>query len=155
VSVRVSAELPHREVVGQMLRALCLHLEQRHGCAGLEWCVRSAFHEAFNNVVEHAGGPGAHEVVTVEARVEATQFVLEVIDEGKGFDFEAVSREEPPSLETLDEGGMGLFIIRSVMTAVSYTCGSTNRLTMVKQWSDCRPARAAHTEGEEDEGKRC
>jgi anti-sigma regulatory factor (Ser/Thr protein kinase) len=50
----VPGELRFRDLVGSMVRAVCLRVERDAGCAGLEWRLMSAYNEAFNNIVEHA-----------------------------------------------------------------------------------------------------
>ena len=61
----VPGELRFRDLVGSMVRAVCLRVERDAGCAGLEWRLMSAYNEAFNNIVKHAYAvdPGEVEVV--------------------------------------------------------------------------------------------
>lgn len=152
-TARVPAALAYRPVVSEMVRAVCEMVERTERCHGLGWQVVSAFHEAFNNVVQHASG-SEHSEVTVEVRVDAQQLVLELTDQGPGFDLDALDLSEPPKIDTLDRGGMGLFIIRCTMTTVRYERGSTNRLTMIKSLSECRHKTSAQN-GSESEGTPC
>jgi anti-sigma regulatory factor (Ser/Thr protein kinase) len=138
--MRVRAELAAREDVGVVLRAVCQVVERAHGCSGLEWRVVSAFNEAFNNVVEHAYAPEHPGEACIEVTVDSARLVLELRDNGRGFDFEARVRESLPEVDSLDEGGMGLFIIRNAMSSVSYERGAPNRLRMTQDLSAIRGA---------------
>lgn len=145
----VPGELRFRDLVGSMVRAVCLRVERDAGCAGLEWRLMSAYNEAFNNIVEHAYAvdPGEVEVVLL---VDDEEVVLRMIDQGAGFDFEdAGARDEAPALDSLSEGGMGLFIIRNAMSSVTYERRQDkNLLTMTKTLSECAAPTSATSHGD-------
>jgi serine/threonine-protein kinase RsbW len=148
----VPGELRFRDLVGSMVRAVCLRVERDAGCTGLEWRLMSAYNEAFNNIVEHAYAvaPGDVEVVLL---VDDEAVVLRMIDQGAGFDFDdAGASEQAPAFDTLSEGGMGLFIIRSAMSSVTYERRQDkNLLTMTKTLSEC----AAVSSASSQEDPRC
>lgn len=134
----VPGELRFRDLVGSMVRAVCLRVERDAGCAGLEWRLMSAYNEAFNNIVEHAYAvePGDVEVALL---VDDDAVVLRMTDHGAGFDYhEAGASDQVPALDSLSEGGMGLFIIRNAMSSVTYERRQDkNLLTMTKTLSEC------------------
>ncbi len=134
----VPGELRFRDLVGSMVRAVCLRVERDAGCAGLEWRLMSAYNEAFNNIVEHAYAvvPGEVEVVLL---VDDNKVVLRMVDQGDGFNFhDAGASDTVPELDSLSEGGMGLFIIRNAMSSVTYERRQDkNLLTMTKTLSEC------------------
>lgn len=118
-------ELLTRAVRGMVAAA---GLPQRD-CAHVELAVA----EAVNNVVRHAyhGEPG--HPVELLFTLEAGHFTIEVTDEGTPmperpapvFDF------DPKDIQHLPEGGMGLFLIHSVMDEVEYRRhGARNCLSM-------------------------
>jgi anti-sigma regulatory factor (Ser/Thr protein kinase) len=148
----VPGELRFRDLVGSMVRAVCLRVERDAGCTGLEWRLMSAYNEAFNNIVEHAYAvsPGDVEVVLL---VDDEAVVLRMIDQGAGFDFDdAGASDQVPAFDTLSEGGMGLFIIRSAMSSVTYERRQDkNLLTMTKTLSEC----AAVSSASSQEDPRC
>ena len=144
----VPGELGFRDLVGLMVREVCRRVERDARCEGVEWRVVSAFNEAFNNIVEHAyaATPGDVEVALT---VEQDRLVLRLVDQGEGFNFDhAGASEQPPELDTLSEGGMGLFIIRKAMTEVTYERRhNRNLLTMTKNLSECaRNSESPHGE---------
>lgn len=153
-NARVPGDLRYRDVVGDMLRGVCRHVEAVARRDGLETRMISAFNEAFNNVTLHGRLPEEAADVEVRLRVDAARLVLEICDQGPGFDFDSVAVRAAPAFEALDRGGMGLFIIRRAMTHVSYERGRTNRLTMVLDYA-AEPATAAPGAGANDEGTQC
>ena len=145
----VPGELRFRDLVGSMVRAVCLRVERDAGCAGLEWRLMSAYNEAFNNIVEHAYAidPGEVEVVLL---VDDEEVILRMIDHGAGFDFnDAGASDQAPPLDSLSEGGMGLFIIRNAMSSVTYERRQDkNLLTLTKTLSECAAVSSATSHGD-------
>ena len=93
--------------------------------------VISAFSEAFNNVVWHAYGGRRTEVIEVGVEISASCISLTVSDTGEGFDIDSV---EDPDLPAMPEGGLGLWIIKSLMSRMSYERGERNVITMAKDF---------------------
>lgn len=139
----VPGELGFRDLVGLMVREMCRRVERDARCEGVEWRVVSAFNEAFNNIVEHAYA-AARGDVEVALTVEHDRLILRLIDQGEGFNFgDSGANEQPPELDTLSEGGMGLFIIRRAMSEVFYERRQDrNLLTMVRSFAECRASDA-------------
>lgn len=92
--------------------------------------VVSAFGEAFNNVALHAYGGGQHGDAIIEIRWTSDVLTMELTDSGRSFDPDAVAL---PELDSLPEGGMGLFIMRSFVDDLAYEPGPPNRLRMIKR----------------------
>jgi len=72
--------------------------------------LKLALTEACSNSVRHAYEEGREGVVEVRYDLRADRIAVEVADDGSGFDPEVIERAE----EELDEGGLGLAIIRAV-----------------------------------------
>src|SRR5262245_21812745 len=72
--------------------------------------LKLALTEAVSNSVRHAYADGAG-FVSIGYELSGTALVVEVVDDGKGFD-----PERPPALEgeELTEGGLGIAIIRTI-----------------------------------------
>jgi serine/threonine-protein kinase RsbW len=84
--------------------------------------------EAFINAVAHAGDAR----VLVAAWVRDERLVLEVSDEGTGFDVAQLGHAEPPDLDA--EHGRGLFLIHRLMDRVRIdSCGSGTTIRMEAQ----------------------
>jgi serine/threonine-protein kinase RsbW len=72
--------------------------------------LKLALTEACTNSVRHAYEEGREGVVEVRYALAADRIEVEVADDGDGFDPALVTA----SLEDLDEGGLGIAIIRAV-----------------------------------------
>ena len=90
----------------------------------------SAFGEAFNNVAIHGFRGMPVGSVDIEVSWTAAELVIEMTDSGRSFDPDTV---EPPVLDELPEGGMGIFIMRSFMDEVAYKPGPPNVLRLSKR----------------------
>ncbi|MBI3945815.1 MAG: ATP-binding protein [Armatimonadetes bacterium] len=96
-------------------------------CADLELAVG----EAFANAVRHGSPRGEQDRVTVRCLVGRDAVVVEVADEGLGFDRSEVVLPRP---EEIREGGMGIFYMEAVMDSVEFeytTRGMVVRLAKV------------------------
>ncbi len=143
-TARIPGELRHRDIAGAMVSAVCARVEGAAGRPGLEWQVLSAYNEAFNNIVRHAYATSRGDV-ELTLQVDDDSVVLRLVDHGEGFDFaRAGSLDAPPEFDRLSEGGMGLFIIRKLMSEVTYERHhGRNHLTMTKRLSElARSSRA-------------
>lgn len=90
--------------------------------------IKLAVGEACNNVVLHSKSENTYEM-TITNKLNELQ--IEIIDQGKGFD---MSSYQKPSPEMLQENGMGLFIIQSLMDDVKIETsnGVGTRIVMTK-----------------------
>ena len=93
--------------------------------------LKLALTEACSNSVKHAYASGRQGTVEVRYELDGERLVVEVVDQGDGFDpavVEAMEREE-------DEGGLGIAIIRAVTDELdigSRPGGDGSRLRFVK-----------------------
>ena len=94
--------------------------------------VQLAVGEALANAAEHAALGGATRF-DVHAFVEGDALVIEVRDNGRGFDVSKHSRAAARETDRLR--GYGTFIMRAVMDRVEYTSGGTC-VRLVKRFAD-------------------
>ena len=98
--------------------------------------IELAVDEACSNVVDHAyRGLNPHPNFNIAVYAEENNFVIDVIDRGKPFNFSA--HVFPKFPDHWDEGnvrGVGLFLIRKTVDEVSYEQlpDKRNRLRLVK-----------------------
>ncbi|MGD9874910.1 MAG: ATP-binding protein [Kiritimatiellia bacterium] len=98
--------------------------------------IELAVDEACSNVVDHAyRGLNPHPNFNLSVYVEDNNFVIDVVDRGKAFNFSAHILPKFP--DHWDEGnvrGVGLFLIRKTVDEVSYEQlpDKRNRLRLVK-----------------------
>ena len=79
-----------------------------------------AVSEACTNAIRHAIRDNPSAKVIVRFRLTKAELIIEVSDQGDGFNFEAIL---PPEFDRHPEGGYGLYIIRKIMDEVRYTRG--------------------------------
>src|SRR5215211_1045968 len=72
--------------------------------------LKLALTEACSNSVRHAYEEGREGAVDIRYELSEDRLVVEVTDEGSGFDPDVLERAQ----EELDEGGLGIAIIRAV-----------------------------------------
>ncbi|MDZ7808708.1 MAG: ATP-binding protein [Gracilimonas sp.] len=96
--------------------------------------IRLAVDEAYTNIIKHAYGNDASEMVNIEIGSDDDQLWITLIDRGKSFDPD--SYREPDLMKRVKEkkrGGMGVYLIRKVMDQVHYNrIGKSNEIRMVK-----------------------
>jgi len=93
-----------------------------------------ALEEVFTNIVRHGTQPGKVPSVEVSLVVATDGLTMTIEDDGPRFD--PLSLPAPDITACLDErpvGGLGVFLVRQMMDAVSYQyLGTRNRLSMTK-----------------------
>jgi serine/threonine-protein kinase RsbW len=101
------------------------------------FAVRLALEEALVNAIHHGNQDDPSKPVTVRFLVGAERTLIEVHDQGAGFDPNEVP--DPLAPENLERSsGRGLHLIRAYMTWVRYN-DSGNCVTMCKNREDMPP----------------
>ncbi len=94
------------------------------------YAVRLALEEGITNAIRHGNQLDPNKQVTANCRLAANRVLIEILDQGHGFDPERVpDPTEPENLER--PGGRGLLLMRSYMTRVEYSPRG-NHLVMEK-----------------------
>jgi anti-sigma regulatory factor (Ser/Thr protein kinase) len=93
--------------------------------------ARVCIAEVAANVLEHGGGTGATEI-TITLRASDAGLDIEIKDTGRPFDITAApTRALPQSIESANIGGLGLHLIRSYASNITYRReGACNHLTL-------------------------
>jgi serine/threonine-protein kinase RsbW len=98
--------------------------------------VQMAVDEACANVIEHAYRGRPDGTIDIRCEKRGKEFVVTIQDLGERFDPKQVARPRTNApLSKRNIGGLGLFFMHKLMDKVTFefTCGSGNRLTMVKK----------------------
>ena len=93
--------------------------------------LKLAVTEACSNSVRHGYGNGGEGTVEILYELQSDRFVVEVADDGPGFDAQGDRVEE----DALEEGGLGIAIIKAVsdeFEAGQRSHGRGSRLRFVK-----------------------
>lgn len=122
------------ERVVELVRRECLVMGFAHRQVALN--VPVALTEAVSNAILRGNRDDPAKNVHVRAEVDSVRLVLEIGDEGNGFDLDA-SLIDPTTPGNLDrEDGRGLFLMRSLMDTVERVDmphGSKVRMTLHRE----------------------
>ncbi len=129
MDVRIPSDVQYIEAIVQQVVARCAaqHFSRRH----LALNVPVALTEALSNAILRGNGDDRAKSVRVRAAFHADRMVVEVRDEGVGFDLEACT-EDPTTAENLmREDGRGLFLMRRLMDEVERFSDGGNVVRLV------------------------
>ena len=127
----IELSIPHRSEYVSMIRLTVTSIASRMGFDIEEIeDMKVALSEACSNAILH-GGCGEQENFLVQFIREQKRLVISVSDFGKGYSVQSL---QEPSAEELNEGGLGIFIIKSLMDDVKIKSGSSQgtSITMIK-----------------------
>jgi serine/threonine-protein kinase RsbW len=124
------ADFVYRPVAIDLIATLSAHVAQ--GDRAFVHAMITAFGEAFNNVVMHGYRGRVGGSIEVDVELSPAAMVVRLRDDGRHIDFAEV---RPPDLDAMPEGGMGMFMIRSLVDEVTYRAGTPNVLTLTKRAS--------------------
>jgi serine/threonine-protein kinase RsbW len=141
VQVRLPSRLESIRSVSDMTTkyARRAHLEEQDA-----YQCKLAVDEACSNIIRHAYGGDSTGVFDVLIRIDDGVCEIQLTDYGEPYDPQDIpSPTMGNTIEEAQPGGLGLYLIRSVMDEVSYTPGlQGNQLVMVKRRSpDNHPSR--------------
>ena len=130
LEVEIPSDVRYIERVVEIVRHQCRAMSfESHHCS---LNVPVALSEALANAILRGNAEDPDKHVTVRASLTARNLVLEVQDEGLGFDIESctVDVSDPDNLER--EDGRGLFLMRQLMHRVEQYAdgGNVVRLTL-------------------------
>ncbi|MEN9790520.1 MAG: hypothetical protein RLZZ63_178 [Gemmatimonadota bacterium] len=127
---RIPSDLAQIEAIVAQVVHRCR--ECRFDARQLSLNVPVALTEAIANAMLRGNGDDAAKEVRIRAEVSEARLVVEVEDEGEGFDLDACC-DDPTTPENLErEDGRGLFLMRTLMDEVVRVEGAANvvRLTL-------------------------
>ena len=89
-----------------------------------------AVSEACSNIIRHSYKESADGEIILKCRPERGKLTISIRDFGAKFDAETIG---PPDLDSVTPGGLGIYMIKSVMDEVEYDCshdvGTEMRMT--------------------------
>ncbi|MDN4527293.1 anti-sigma B factor RsbW [Fictibacillus fluitans] len=99
--------------------------------------IKIAVSEACTNVVNHAYTDSEKGQIRIGCGVYDNRLEIMVVDHGKSFDYDDVNKSLGPvegkSVEQLNEGGLGLFLIESLMDKVEIS-GEAGVIVMMTKY---------------------
>lgn len=132
VEIVIPSQTRYLDFIGGIGERLVKELDDFSGdLEELAYQLNLVLTEATANVIKHAASTADKNSVKVVISIERDELTIKVYDRGAGFVLEDVPL---PDLDHPKEHGMGLFFIRSIMDAVTYTTHSeANVLEMKKK----------------------
>lgn len=118
-----------RAIVEQVLDQL-----EAHGWAKSDiFSIHLAIEEALVNAIKHGNGLDADKQVQIDCRISSTRFLIEISDEGEGFDLKTLP--DCTAEENLEAPcGRGVMLMHEFMTRVEYN-DRGNRVLLEKERS--------------------
>ncbi|MEO7966948.1 MAG: ATP-binding protein [Gemmatimonadaceae bacterium] len=132
IDLRFPSDLRYIEQIVGVVARNCAELAFPSRVVNLQ--VPVALSEALSNAILYGNRHDSSKRVRLRARVDDRALVLEVADEGTGFDLDACT-SDPTSEENIDrEDGRGLFLMRRFMDRVERfnDGGNVVRLTLLR-----------------------
>lgn len=114
----------------RLLESICRGHRDESDC----FALRLAMEEAFGNAFKHGNDEDPDKTVRVAYRLDADSVIIDVEDQGPGFDWSSVP--DPTTSENIEiPSGRGIMLMRAFMTDVQFL-GNGNRVRMTYQWPD-------------------
>jgi serine/threonine-protein kinase RsbW len=133
LDLRFPSDVQHIEgIVAEVVRRCEAH---RFPPRALALNVPVALTEALSNAILRGNREEAGREVRVRADFSDAQLVLEVTDEGEGFDLDACTEDATTDENIGREDGRGLFLMRKLMDRVERFRGDGNvvRMTLLRK----------------------
>lgn len=119
VDVVIPTQTKYLDLIGSIGERIAKELDNYTGDKeSLAYQLNLVLTEATANVIKHANDENHKHTVRISISLFENTLNIKVYDHGQGFD---LSQVPEPDFENPKESGMGLFFIRSVMDAVTYT----------------------------------
>lgn len=111
-------------------------LAQRHGLPDAALDMHVALDEVLSNIVKYAYDDAARHEIRIRLTAASDRLEAEVEDDGKAFDPLLASQRDPSvPLTRREPGGLGVSVVKRLMSAVSYRRGDgRNRLTLIRRF---------------------
>ncbi|SFI19965.1 serine/threonine-protein kinase RsbW [Tindallia magadiensis] len=130
----IEISIPHRAEYVSLIRLTVASIANRMGfdIEDIE-DIKVALSEACSNAIMHGGCPKDDNFI-VQFLLEKASLTISVSDFGKGYQKESIPE---PNTEELREGGLGIFIIKSLMDDVHIDSGN-NQGTSIRMIKNLR-----------------
>ncbi|MEL6105046.1 MAG: ATP-binding protein [Planctomycetota bacterium] len=132
---KLKREIPSDTSVGsELVNELLAAMTEREWPAPDLFRTQLAYEEAIVNAIRHGNRSDPEKSVTVEMTCGPDRVVIQITDEGDGFNPSEVP--DPREEELLEvPGGRGVLLIHEIMNQVTYN-DRGNQITMVKERSE-------------------
>jgi serine/threonine-protein kinase RsbW len=105
------------EFLARLRSVMSVVAKEAHLDARTEFAINSAVTEAASNAIRHGSPEGARNHIRVSFHLDENALVVDIADQGRGFDPDQVPVPDPAELR---EGGYGLHMMRKMMDRVEF-----------------------------------
>lgn len=105
----------------------------RMGIESEAFSIRLAVREGLLNAVNHGCGGDPHKIIKCDMRLKDNSIFIEIVDEGRGFDWAAFMEKDLTTFSS--DSGRGLAIMRKYCTDIEYNAKGS-RLFLRKEIGD-------------------
>lgn len=132
VDVIIPTQTKYLDLIGSIGEQIGKELSHFQGDKeALAYHLNLVLTEATTNAIRHSCGEANKDSVRVIIQLHEDELNIKVIDHGQGFDLEQVPL---PDLEQPKEGGLGIFLIRTLMDSVTYTRKKDENVLEIKKF---------------------
>ncbi len=118
IDVIIPTQTKYLDFVGSLGERIARELESYTGDREtLAYHLNLVLTEATANAIKHTTCTNPEDTVRVLIHIDNEKLSIKVFDHGQGFDLETVPT---PDFDQPKEGGMGLFLIKTLMDSVTY-----------------------------------
>ncbi len=132
VDIKIPNQTRYLSLIGRIGEDIAKELDRYDGDREtLAYHLNLVLTEAMANAIKYANSKDPNRLVHILINISDDDLVIKVFDKGQGFDINSIPC---PNFEKLEDRGRGIFLIRSLMDAVSYKkVRNGNVLEMMKK----------------------
>ena len=125
IDLSFSATLENIDKAAKETKSFLRKIGIENQCFNFILCMR----EALTNAVIHGCGKNCQKTVAYNLRIEGDYLIMEVKDNGRGFDWQAWLHKDPLPM---NDSGRGLSIMKNYFPIIRYN-EKGNRLILIKE----------------------
>ena len=119
VDVIIPTQTKYLDLIGSIGEHIGKELDNFSGDReALAFHLNLVLTEATTNAIKHSNDNDTRDTVRIRIHIQDDDLIIKVYDHGQGFDLESVP---VPDFDHPQEGGMGIFFIKTFMDSVTYT----------------------------------
>ncbi len=121
IRIKVPNQTRYLSLIGRIGEDLALQLEGFKGDReDLANQLNVVLTEAMVNAIRHANAADPDKQVDIRITIGDNELLLQVFDQGQGFDLNSIQDPDFNDEELLETGGRGIYIMRALMDSVVY-----------------------------------
>lgn len=119
VDVIIPTQTKYLDLIGSIGEHIARKMDHFSGDQdALAYHLNLVLTEATSNAIRHSNSSDPKDTVRITISFQGNELKINVYDHGQGFDLDTVP---PPDLDHPKEGGLGIFLIKTLMDTVTYT----------------------------------